>query len=148
MTDRIKNIWNKFRAGNFREFISYGFWGAATSAFYIAVFQLLFRMFGVDDRVSKITAIITTKILAYVANKFFVFKNRCESKKALFAEILKFTVTRGATMLLDYYGYILLKKSLNIEPEIGNVISMAAVIIINYFFGKFYVYTKKEKHEK
>jgi putative flippase GtrA len=126
----LKKILNK-------ETFAYGIWGILTSLWNIGFFQILLY-FGLDFRIANALALITIKILAYLVNKFFVFKSRCDSPKKLFMEILRFTLTRGFTMVLDFFGLIAL--NLLIDPRIGKVITTFLVVILNYLFGKFHVF--------
>jgi putative flippase GtrA len=120
-----------------REVFNYLLWGILTSIWNIGVFQGLVYT-GVDFRIANAAALITTKILAYLANKFFVFKSRCDTPGGLLMEILRFTITRGFTMLVDFFGLIALNMVL--DPRIGKIITTLAVVILNYIFGKFHVF--------
>lgn len=126
----LKKIFN-------REVLNYTLWGILTSLWNIGIFQGLLYA-GIDYRIANAFALVTTKVLAYLANKFFVFKSRCDTPRKLFVEILRFTVARGFTMLLDFFGLMVL--NLFLDPRIGKVLTTVAVVILNYLLGKFHVF--------
>jgi putative flippase GtrA len=51
-------------------------------------------------------------------------------------EFLRFVIARGATMLIDYFGLILLVEAMHVDKLIGKVIITAIVVVINYILGK------------
>lgn len=120
-----------------REVFDYILWGVLTSLWNIGIFQGLLYA-GVDFRIANAAALITTKIWAYVVNKFFVFKSRCETPENLFFEIIRFILTRGFTMLVDFFGLIVLAAFLH--PRIGKIITTVVVVVLNYILGKFHVF--------
>jgi putative flippase GtrA len=124
-----------------KEVLNYIIWGIVTSVWNIGIFQLLF-LYGLDYRISNAIALISTKIFAYVVNKLFVFKSHCKSFAELFFQIFRFILTRGFTMLVDFFGLILLNYIM--EPRIGKLITTLVVVVLNYIFGKFHVFTEKQ----
>ncbi|MFP3043050.1 GtrA family protein [Treponema primitia] len=126
----IKKLFNK-------EIISYGIWGVLTTIWNIGIFQFFFFI-GIDYRAANAIALITTKIIAYIVNKLFVFKSHCKTKRELWAEIFRFIVTRGITMVIDFFGLILLNYI--IDPKFGKILTTIVVVTINYIFGKHHVY--------
>ena len=122
-----------------REIVSFGFWGGITSIINIGVFQILY-LISAEYRISNIIALTITIIIAYIVNKKFVFRSRCANTKKLIGEIVRYVITRGFTMLIDYFGLILLTADLLINPQIGKFITTVIVVIINYALGKFHVY--------
>ncbi|MCL1964640.1 MAG: GtrA family protein [Firmicutes bacterium] len=125
-----------------RETLHYLFWGLLTSAYNIGVFQLLLWL-GVDYRPANLFAVITGKIITYLTSKFFVFQTHCESRKALAREIGRYTLDRGVTMFVDYFGLIALTNWLSINPAIGKYITAAVVMVLNYVLGKFHAFRKQ-----
>lgn len=118
-----------------REVILYGIFGVLTTVFNIAIFQIFLR-FNVDYRIANIIALISTKLAAYIVNKLFVFHSRCKNLVDLLKELGRFVIARGATMILDYAGLIVLVEILKVSEQVGKYITTFAVVIINYFFSK------------
>ena len=125
-----------------KEFISYGFWGVITTLLHIVLFYILTKV-GIKYYIANIITLITIKTIAYIVNKIFVFKTKCKNKKELFKEIIKYIFSRLFTMLLDYFGLILLVEVFNINELVGKIIVLIVVIIVNYLLCKKYVYKKE-----
>ena len=126
-----------------REVILYGLFGILTTVFNIGSFQLLLYV-NIDYVVSNTIAMISTKTLAYILNKFFVFKSCTINIRELFGEIFRFIISRLFTMLVEFFGLIILVDLFKMNPDIGKYIIAILVVILNYFFGKKHVF-KKDK---
>ena len=125
-----------------KEFISYGFWGGITTLLHILLFWFLTKI-GIKYYIANIITLITIKALAYIVNKIFVFKTKCKNKKELLKEIIKYIFSRLFTMLIDYFGLILLVEVFNMNELLGKIIILVLVVIINYFLCKLFVYKKE-----
>jgi len=125
-----------------KEFINYGFWGGVTTLLHILLFWIFIKI-GIKYYIANIITLITIKTIAYIVNKIFVFKSKCKNKKELLKEIIKYIFSRLFTMVIDYFGLILLVEVFNINELIGKIIILILVIIINYILCKKYVYKKE-----
>ena len=126
---------------NKKEFIRYVFWGVVTTLFHFVFFWLLNKV-GLMYIIANVIAIITTKVLAYLCNKFFVYRSKCSNFKELLREMFSFILSRGFTFLIDFFGLILLVDYLHIGKYIGKAIVLIVVVIINYVLGKKFVFKK------
>ena len=126
---------------NEKEFIRYIIWGLITTLFHFLFYYLL-NIIGLYYVIANVIAIITTKALAYICNKLFVFKSKCDNYKELLKEIFHFIISRGFTFLIDFFGLILLVDIIHIDKIISKIIILIIVVIINYILGKKYVYKK------
>jgi len=129
-----------------KEFISYGIWGVITTILHILLFALL-TYIGIKYYIANIITLISIKALAYIVNKLFVFKTKCKNKKELISEIMKYIFSRLLTMLIDYFGLILLVEVFNIDVMIGKITILILVVLINYVLCKLFVYKSGEKNE-
>ena len=118
-----------------REVILYGIFGVLTTVLNVAIFQVALGR-DIDYRIANIIALVSTKLAAYVVNKLFVFRSHCKNSIELLKEFGRFVAARGATMVLDYLGLIVLVEILSVDEQIGKYITTVAVIVINYFFSK------------
>ena len=134
----IRKIFNK-------EFISYGICGVITTLLHILLFYILIYI-KLDYKLANIITLIAIKTLAYFINKIFVFKSKCNSKKELFIEIIKYILSRLITMIIDYFGLIILVEIFNIDALIGKIVILILVVLINYILCKKYVY-KRVKYD-
>ena len=130
----MSKLFNKYK-----EFIKYGIGGGITTILHILLFAFL-TFIGIKYYIANIITLITIKTLAYFINKIFVFKTKCQNKKELIAEVLKYIFSRLFTMIIDYFGLIFLVEVLNINAIIGKIIVLVLVVLINYFLCKKYVY--------
>lgn len=124
---------------SFAEIIRYGIAGITTTLVNIGLYQGLVLL-GMDYKAANLLAIICAKIYGYFVNKLFVFKSHCNTRKELFAEIGKFIGARGITGIVDYAGLILLVGVFGFDKVISKYEITVAVIVLNYFLGKFLVF--------
>lgn len=124
-----------------REVISYLIIGLITTLINIGLFSLLCLI--LEYKISNIITLIVVKIIAYILNKIFVFKTKCNSIKELLLEFIKFIFFRIITLLVDYFGLIILVEVLSVNKLIGKIIVVVFVIILNYIFSKKYVFKEK-----
>jgi putative flippase GtrA len=127
-----------------KEIINYGIWGILTSIWNIGIFQI-FLIYKVDYKIANAIALITTKALAYIVNKLFVFKAHSKTNLELLFEIVRYIIARSFTMIIDFFGLIFLNAI--ITPKIGKIIITIVVIVLNYILGKFHVYKKGMNNE-
>ncbi len=125
-----------------KETILYGIFGIGTSILNIVLFQILL-IFGMNYKISNLITLIIVKIVAYICNKNFVFKSHCDSFVELFKEIVRFIVARGATMIIDYVGLIIMVDWINVPELPSKIVITIVVIIINYVVGKKHVFKDK-----
>lgn len=125
------------------ETMRYGIVGVATTAINVGLFTLLVAC-GLDYRVANLATLVVTKLAAYAMNKLIVFRTVSETFSHLAREFLLFTLTRGGTMLIDYFGLILLVSFLDMDKTLGKGLVTVVVIAVNYALGKLIVFRKRE----
>lgn len=136
--DKIKKLLEK-------EIVRYVIAGGATTVVNIVSFYLLRLFTDLSRSVANIIAISLAILFAFFANKFFVFTE--SSKKdagTLIREFISFVGTRLLAMLVEVVGTNLLCDSFRYNEFISKIIVQFFVVIINYVFGKCFVF-KKEK---
>ncbi|MDR1160586.1 MAG: GtrA family protein [Syntrophomonadaceae bacterium] len=121
-------------------FVNYLLFGLLSSVFNILVFKAL--LFFTDYKIANIVAIISTKVFVYITNKLFVFKSSTPSFAALALEMGRYTIARGGTALIDFFGVILLVSLFKLDPFYSKIILVVIVIIANYIFSKKFVFKK------
>lgn len=122
------------------EIYLYIIFGIITSIINIVIFYILNII--IDYKVSNIIALIVAKLSAYVLNKKYVFKSKCSNYKELIKEFVSFIIFRGLTLIIDYFGLILLVELFKLNKLISKILITILVIIVNYFTGKKYVFKK------
>ena len=95
-------------------------------------------------QLSNVIAILAAVFFQYFTNRFFVFERKEQTKKEVWIEFIKFMAARAVTSLMDigimYVGISLLLINELVMKVFTNII----VIILNYVFSKFLVFTKKK----
>lgn len=138
MLDRISELYNKFK-----EQILYIVFGVLTTAINIISFFLFTRVFGMGLLASNIGAWIASVIFAFVTNKIYVFDSRNYSLKVVTKELVDFTISRGATGILDMGLMYLFVSVIHMEDMVSKIIINIIVIILNYVLSKLYVFKER-----
>ena len=125
---------------NKKEIILYIICGLITTVLNFVLFFLFNKIF--NYKLANLITLIIVKVSAYVLNKIFVFKTKNNTKKELGKEFIKFVISRFITFLIDYFGLILLIELLSIDKNIGKIIMIIIVVIVNYVLSKKYVFKK------
>lgn len=131
----IKKIFNQ-------ETVLYAIFGVLTSVENVLLFKVLLLV-GWEYRIANFVTLVTVKLTAYICNKNLVFKSKTGSWTGLLKEFGRFVVARGATMLVDYFGLILLVEILHMDMLYSKCFLTVLVIVLNYFIGKKHVFKKR-----
>lgn len=136
--------------------ISYLFWGAMTTVVSWGSYALFFRILGGILAVSaaitaaNILSWLCAILFAFIANKQWVFRSKSWKRRIWWPEFLKFVSSRIVTGILEIAGVPLLVKMgldvkiMGIDGMLAKVLVSVVVVILNYFFGKFLVFRKKQ----
>ena len=141
----IKKMWKKYG-----QIVSYLFFGVATTGINWIVYSLSNTVAGLSMNVSNIIAWVVAVLFAFVTNKAFVFFSKSWSGQALLEEFVKFIGARVATGIIEIGGLPLLyqlgiKQSIfGVEGFVAKIIISVVVIILNYVFSKFIVFSEKK----
>lgn len=135
-----------------RETIAYIICGGLTTLINILVFGAMNRTIGESNIIwSETIAFIIATLFAYITNKYFVFRQKNTSTKAVIQQILTFFTGRIISYGIDLILMIGAKDILHagsIEILHINGLTIAKipvatiVIIINYIFSKIIVFHK------
>lgn len=140
---KLINLIKQFLHGDTgSELVRYGIAGVSTTLGNYLLFALLSAI-GLEYKPANLITLIIVKTAAYLLNKLYVYRSRNRSTKDTTVELLRYIISRAFTGALDYFGLILFVDRLEINKYISKAVVMAAVIIINYILGKFFVFTKK-----
>ncbi|MBR2024889.1 MAG: GtrA family protein [Clostridia bacterium] len=153
---KIKNLIIKYK-----ELLLYLIFGVLTTVVSIVSFWL-FGLF-IPDKLYLITNVISWIIsvtFAFITNKLFVFESKKWGKAELSSEIPKFLGARVFSLVIEELGLILFIDLLNFNEFskvifgfnitgelIAKTIMSVIVIILNYFFSKFLIFTKNKKNQ-
>lgn len=134
----IRELFNKYQ-----EVISYLFFGVLTTVVNYIIYFSLNAVLGEDlYLVNNVVAWAGAVIFAFVVNKLFVFKKKSKNSAELIKEMTSFAMARLASLGIEeiilFIGMSLLKLN-------GTIVKLAAqviVVILNYFFSKFFIFRK------
>lgn len=140
----LEKLSQTLRNGTMEEIVKYGFWGVVTVLTSFFSYWLLIQV-GLDYKAANLAAIIITKITAYLSNKFFVFHSKCDTIGQLLKECVNFIIARGASAIVEMLGLILLVDYFSFDMYVGKGLLIIITTILNYVFGKNFVYTAKRQ---
>jgi len=126
------------------ETIRYLIIGALTTLVNFGIFVPMHELAGIDYTVSNVTSISISILFAYITNKIFVFRRRCDTKSALVQEFLKFVSSRLITMALEIGSVMLFADVLAWNATVGKVVSQVLVVTVNYVASKIIVFRERK----
>lgn len=135
---KIINLYKRYA-----EIINYLIVGGLTTLVSIAFYALFTKLFHVNYMISNVISWIVSVTFAYVTNKVFVFKSKCDTQEAVLVEIYQFFKYRLFSLLIDILLMYVCVELINIDDMIAKVIVQIIVIILNYVFSKLFVFNLK-----
>ena len=154
MINTIKSLIIKYK-----ELITYGIFGVATTVVNFVSFKLASILLGEElYLLSNIIAWVVSVIFAYITNKLWVFESKSMKSEVVFKELVSFFAARGFSFIVEELGLFLLVDvarlsdyqltvlSFNISGTmISKILVAFVVVIINYFFSKLFIFRKDKK---
>lgn len=128
-----------------KEVIFYGIFGVFTTVVNVATFYVLTTFCHLEENTSNVIAIIVAVIFAYITNRKLVFNSTASTTSQILEEICKFFAARFFTMLVEFFGFMLLFNVLHIPNMISKLTITVLVIILNFFLSKFFAFKSKNK---
>lgn len=123
--------------------IRYIFFGGCTTMVNLISFYIL-RQLNVQLTVANFISIVLAMLFAYVVNSKFVFQDKCETLKDHIQPFLKFISARLVTMVVEIGGVWLFVEAMGMNDMLGKFITQFVVLVLNYVFSKFFVFTTKK----
>ena len=133
----IKNIIKKFMT---KEVILYIVFGVFTTIVNVLTFYVLTKFANLNENISNVIAIILAVVFAYITNRKLVFNSNASTFSEIIIEIFKFFSARFFTMLVEFFGFMLLFDVIHIPNMISKITVTILVIILNFFFSKFFAF--------
>ena len=125
--------------------------GVLTTLVNIVVYLLCDTAMGVFLTGAVLTLVtnsiawVAAVIFAYVVNKLFVFRSKTETAKAALIEFALFIGARLLSYGVDTLGMVLLVDVLHVSGIVSKVLMNIVVMIMNYFFSKWFIFNKGKK---
>ena len=127
--------------------VRYVFFGGCTTLVNLISFYVL-RKLRVGLNIANVISIILAILFAYVVNSRFVFQDKCETLADHIRPFCKFISARLMTMVIEVGGVWLLVAKLGMNAMVGKFATQFIVLILNYVFSKFFVFTTGKKNFK
>ena len=126
-----------------RETISYVVFGALTTVVNIVTYLTACTGLGIPNLISNAIAWVVSVLFAYVVNKLFVFQSKTGSWKAAAREFALFIAARLFSLAADELCMFLLVDVLASNKTVAKIAANVVVMIMNYFFSKWFIFKKK-----
>lgn len=127
--------------------VRYVFFGGCTTLVNLISFYVL-RKLRVGLNIANVISIILAILFAYVVNSRFVFQDKCQTLADHIRPFFKFISARLMTMVIEVGGVWLLVAKLGMNDMVGKFATQFIVLILNYVFSKFFVFTTGKKNSK
>lgn len=127
--------------------VRYVFFGGCTTLVNLISFYVL-RKLRVGLNIANVISIILAILFAYVVNSRFVFQDKCQTLADHIRPFCKFISARLMTMVIEVGGVWLLVAKLEMNDMVGKFATQFIVLILNYVFSKFFVFTTGKKNSK
>lgn len=141
--DSLKNLIKKLYEN---DVVRYVFFGGCTTGVNVVSFFLL-RKAGLRLNIANLISIILAVLFAYVVNSKYVFQDPCKKLQDHIRPFLKFISARAVTMVIELGGVWLLAGKLKFPEMPGKVFIQVIVLVLNYLFSKFLVFTGNHTRE-
>ena len=122
------------------EAVRYIIIGLCTTVVNYGLFAIFTELCRWEVTVSNTLSVIIAILFAYVANKLFVFRSRCNNPTELTLEFLKFVGARAITMVVEVGGVFVMYDLLHINEHVAKLSTQVIVIVGNYFISKLIVF--------
>ena len=127
--------------------VRYVFFGGCNTRVNLISFYVL-RKLRVGLNIANVISIILAILFAYVVNSRFVFQDKCQTLADHIRPFCKFISARLMTMVIEVGGVWLLVAKLGMNDMVGKFATQFIVLILNYVFSKFFVFTTGKKNSK
>lgn len=143
---KIRNLYLKYQ-----EIINYLIVGILTTIVSLVVkYSLLFTILdasrAIELQIAVIISWICAVIFAYVTNRKFVFRSKCEN---MVKEFFNFVISRVITLIMEmtilFIFITLLKLNSNEWVVVWTLLAQVVITISNYIFSKLFVFKKVGK---
>ena len=122
--------------------IRYVIFGGCTTMVNLITFYLFRYVFQIPLNPANLLSIILAILFAYVVNSRYVFQEPCHGFREHLISGGKFFGARAVTMLLELGGVWLLVEYLQLPDMLGKFLVKFLVLIMNYLFSRFFVFTR------
>lgn len=141
----MKQLIRRFKEDKqLQEIITYLFFGGMTTVVNFLVFFLTRNLFGWNLILSNTLSWVFSVLFAFTTNKKWVFKSKSTSIKQFLMELSKFFFYRIVSFGIDMGCMLLFIDVFKMGEFWAKLITQAIIVIANYIFSKFLIFTSKK----
>ena len=133
----ILKCWNN-------DVLRYIFFGGCTTLVNLVCYYVLRLATPINMNIANTISVMAAILFAYFVNSRFVFRSEAENLKQRFGEFTKFVGARLSTMIIEVGGVWLMAEVMHINDLIAKFVIQFIILVLNYIFSKFLVFTKKK----
>ena len=137
----MNNILKKFLN---KEVMMYIIFGVLTTLVNLIISFILEGFVHIDGAIASAIGIMSSVIFAYFTNRKWVFNTEAKGFKENLKEFVKFILGRAITMIIEQGGVIIFYSCMNMAFIPVKLSLTIIVIILNFFFSKFFVFVKNK----
>lgn len=125
--------------------IRYIFFGGLTTLVNLVTFFVVVTLLHVNREIGNTVSVMAAILFAYFTNSRFVFDSGADSPRGRWGEFVKFVGARISTMVIEVGGVWFMAEFLAVGDMVAKLIIQFVVLVLNYVFSKFLVFTKKQR---
>ncbi len=138
-----------------RETINYLIFGVLTTIVNYVVYVAIMYLSGMSEADDGYQMLINIAVLiswvfavafAYITNKLYVFESKSFEFKIVVKECIAFVAARLFSLGCEVV-WMNIVVSLGMNDKIAKILANVFIIIMNYFFSKFFIFKEKQKKE-
>ncbi len=127
----------------YREIIVYVIVGGFVTVFNMVIHFALAYFTPLNELIIVFIAWFFAVIVAYIANKLWVFESKSFKKDVLIHEVVSFTGARVFSLGVEELIFLIFVTWLGMSQVIIKIVAGIIVIIMNYAFSKLFIFKRK-----
>jgi putative flippase GtrA/LmbE family N-acetylglucosaminyl deacetylase len=125
--------------------LKYIFFGGCATLVNLGSYYLLRVLTPLDLNIANVISVCIAILFAYFTNSRFVFESKASGWNERFGEFVKFVSARILTMIVEVGGVWLMADILKINDYLAKFLIQFIVLVLNYVFSKFLIFTTKNE---
>ena len=125
--------------------LRYIFYGGLTTLVNLGTYAAERRLLHIPVLPANIVSVSAAILFAYFTNSRFVFGTQARSFIQRVSEFARFTGARLFTMAIEVFGVTWMVEGLKADDMLSKFAVQFIVLVLNYVFSRFFVFTKRRK---
>lgn len=130
-----------------REISLYLIFGVITTAIGVGGYAA-FLLMGLHYFMATTLSWILAVLFAFLTNRKHVFESKAETRPQVLKEAISFFASRLGTWVMETAGLMLMIDGMLMDKMISKYIMAVAVVIMNYFLSKLFVFRSPQTRKK